>query len=328
MGNIAIGGSNPISVQSMTNTSNVDATIKQILELEKAGCEIVRIAVPDVQTATSLQKIKDNINIPIVADIHFDYRLAIASAPYVDKLRINPGNIGKDEFVEEVVESAKKYNIPIRIGINLGSLEKEIEQKYGRTAKALVESARYHINLLENYDFTNIIVSLKASDIKTTVEANQMFSKEFDYPLHIGITESGAYESGSIKSAIGIGILLNQGIGNTIRVSLSGDPVKEILVAKKILQHLGIRKDNSVTSCPTCARCTIDVEKFAKMIENNIQTDKKIAIMGCVVNGPGEAKDADIAIVGRNDELLLYVDGEFVETISEDNFLEKVRSRL
>ena len=315
-----------------TPTKDAKATIAQIKELQAAGCEIVRVAIPDLESAEALKEIKENISIPLVADIHFDYKLALAAAPYVDKLRINPGNIGDESRVKEVVEAAKEYSLPIRIGINLGSLEKESETKYGRTAKAMVESARKHIEILEKNNFTNIIVSLKASDIKTTVEACRLFAKEFDYPLHLGITESGTVESGSIKSAIGIGILLNEGIGDTIRISLSGDPVEEVKTASLILRDLGLKKGLSISSCPTCARTTLDVAKYAKEVEDklgNLDSNKHVAIMGCVVNGPGEAKAADIAIVGAGEEdPLLYIKGEFVKKIKKEDIVSTIEENL
>ena len=334
IGNVKIGGGTPISIQSMCNTPTKDtkATIAQIHELEKRGCEIVRVAVPDLESAKALKEIKQKISIPLVADIHFDYKLALESAKYVDKLRINPGNIGDEDKVKQVVEAAKQYSLPIRIGINLGSLEKEFEQKYGRIAKAMVESARKHIKILKKNDFHNIVVSLKASNIKTTVEACRLFAKEFDYPQHLGITEAGTIESGSIKSAVGLGILLNEGIGDTIRVSLSGNPVNEVTTAKLILKHLGLRKGLTITSCPTCARTTFDVEKYAKEIEQklgNLRSDKHVAVMGCVVNGPGEAKDADIAIVGAGkDDPLLYIKGKFVKKIKKENITKIVEEEL
>ena len=334
VGNVKIGGNAPISIQSMCNTPTKDAkaTISQIKELQAAGCEIVRVAIPDLESANVLKEIKENISIPLVADIHFDYKLALAAAPYVDKLRINPGNIGDESKVREVVEAAKKYNLPIRIGINLGSLEKEAEAKHGRTAKAMVESERKHIELLEKNDFNNIIVSLKASDIATTIEACRLFAKEFDYPQHLGITEAGTVESGSIKSAIGLGILLNEGIGNTIRISLSGNPVEEVKTAYLILRHLGLKKGLSITSWPTCARTTLDVAKYAKEVETklgNLDSSKHVAIMGCVVNGPGEAKAADIAIVGAGDkDPLLYIKGKFVKNIKKEDIVKTIEENL
>lgn len=321
VGNLLIGGNAPISIQSMCNTQTYDtkSTIKQIKKLEKAGCEIIRVAVEDLKSAKALKIIKESISIPLVADIHYDYRIAITAAPYVDKLRINPGNIGSNENIKKVIKEAKKYNLPIRIGINLGSLEKEFEKNYGRTAKAMIKSAEKHIKILEKNNFTNIIVSLKASDIHTTVKACQLFSKQYKYPQHLGITEAGTYLSGAIKSSIGIGILLHNKIGNTIRVSLSTDPVKEIYVAQRILKFLGLKKGLNVVSCPTCSRKGIDVEKYANFIEKKLShnnSNKTIAIMGCVVNGLGEAKDADIAVIGnKNKNPLLYVNKKFIKTI-------------
>ncbi len=336
IGNIKLGGGNRVRVQSMcsTRTSDVDSTLKQIHELEDAGCEIIRVAVPDYDSANALREIKRNISIPLVADIHFDYRLAIESARYADKLRINPGNIGNKDKVKQVIKAAKDNSLPIRIGINLGSLEKDVEKKHGKTAKAMVESAKNHLHMLESEDFYDSLVSLKASDIGRTVSACRLFADEFDYPQHIGITEAGTVSSGTIKSAIGIGILLHEGIGDTIRVSLSGNPVNEVMVAKQILRHLNLRKGLEVTACPTCARSGIDVDKYANDIEKkfgNIESDRHIAVMGCVVNGPGEAKSADIGIVGDSNDKgnpLLYVHGDFVRKIKENNILKIIDEEL
>lgn len=330
IGKVLIGGGAPITIQSMTNTLTKDAdkTIQQIHKLEEAGCEIIRVAVPDIESVNALKQIKENISIPLVADIHFDYRLAIESAKYVDKLRINPGNIGNEEKIKQVINAAKENSIPIRIGINLGSLEKDIEKHFGLTSKALVESALKNIKILENNDFYNIVVSLKASDVTKTIKAYQMISKLTDHPLHLGITESGSLFTGTIKSSIGIGSLLSQGMGDTIRVSLSADPVEEIKVAKQILQSLGLRRFGiEVTACPTCARANFDVSKVALEIEE--KTDKikkplKIAIMGCGVNGAGEAKEADLGVVGGKDSCLFYKKGEIVGKIEKDNIIQKV----
>jgi (E)-4-hydroxy-3-methylbut-2-enyl-diphosphate synthase len=330
IGNVKIGSNNPIAIQSMTNTltKEVDKTIEQIHKLEEAGCEIVRVSIPDQESANALKKIKENISIPLVADIHFDYRLAIEAAKYVDKLRINPGNIGDEEKIKEVVKAAKEHEIPIRVGVNLGSLEKDIEKNFGLTSKALVESALKNIKLLEDNDFYDIVVSLKASDVAKTIKAYQMISKLTNYPLHLGITESGSLFTGTIKSSIGIGSLLSQGIGDTIRVSLSADPIEEVKVAKQILQSLNLRRFGvEVTACPTCARANFDVAKTALEIEEatkNLKTPIKIAVMGCAVNGPGEAKESDLGIVGGKDECLLYKKGEIIDKIDKNKIIERI----
>ena len=334
VGNVVIGGNSPISVQSMANTLTKDAdkTVKQIHILENAGCEIVRVSVPDIESVNALKKIKENISIPLVADIHFDYKLALEAAKYVDKLRINPGNIGNEEKIKLVVNEAKDRNLPIRIGVNLGSLDKEIEAKFGLTAKALVESALKHLKILEKLDFYDTIVALKASDVPRTIEAYRMFAKLNDHPLHLGITEAGTSFSGSIKSAIGIGTLLEQGIGDTIRVSLSADPIEEVKVGKEILKALKLRKFGvEVIACPTCARTNFDVAKIATEIENktvNIKKPLTIAIMGCAVNGPGEAKEADLGIVGGKDAHLLYKKGEIIEKIAENEIINRILKEL
>lgn len=330
VGNVLIGGGAPIVIQSMTNTLTKDAdkTIEQIHKLEEAGCEIVRVSVPDKESVNALAEIKKNISIPLVADIHYDHKLALEAADVVDKLRINPGNIGDEETVKLVVYAAKNNSIPIRIGVNLGSIEKELEQKYGLTAKAMVESALKHIKLLESLDFYDIIVSLKASDVLRTLQAYKMISKETEYPLHVGITESGTDFAGTIKSSVGIGALLAANIGDTIRVSLSAEPVKEIQVAKEILKSLNLRQFGvSVTACPTCARANFDVAKVAKEIEEktmNSKTPMHIAVMGCGVNGPGEAKEADIGVVGGADKCLVYKKGEIAERIEKEEIVDKV----
>lgn len=330
IGKIRIGNNNQIAIQSMTNTltRNADETIKQIHSLEELGCEIIRVSVPDIESANALKQIKDNISIPLVADIHFDYRLAIESAKYADKLRINPGNIGDKEKIKLVVDAAKQYNIPIRIGINLGSLEKELEKKYGLTPLAMIESAMRNVKLLEELDFTDIIVSLKASDVVKTIEAYKLFSDRSNYPLHLGITESGTLFSGTINSSVGIGSLLLQGIGDTVRVSLSAEPEEEVKVAKKILEALKLRKFGvSVIACPTCARANFDVASVAKLLEKETEKIKKplsIAIMGCGVNGPGEAKEADLGIVGGKDSCLFYKNGKIVENIKEKEIVDRI----
>lgn len=322
----AIGGDAPISIQSMTNTKTADiqSTVRQIKRLEEAGCEIIRVAVPDMESAEAIQKIRRNIQIPLVADIHFDYRLALVCIENgVDKLRINPGNIGEMDRVKAVVKKAKERNIPIRIGVNAGSIEKKILDKYGRvTAEAMVESALEHVSILEHLDFYDTIISLKASDIPLTLAAYQLMSEKVDYPLHIGITEAGTLWSGTIKSSVGIGALLLNGIGDTIRVSLTGDPVEEIKVGKEILQSAGIRSFGvEIIACPTCGRCQIDLIALANKIEKkikNINKPIKVAIMGCAVNGPGEAREADIGIAGGKSSALLFKKGEIIRKIEEE----------
>lgn len=334
VGRLKIGNKNPITIQSMTNTltSDVDKTIKQIHELEDAGCEIIRVSVPDQESASALKEIKENIKIPLVADIHFDYRLAIQAAKYVDKLRINPGNIGSEEKVMQVVDAAKEYSLPIRIGVNLGSLEKDIEKQYGLTPIAMVESAIKNIKILENLDFTDIVMSLKASDVMKTIEAYKLFSERSNYPLHLGITESGTLFSGTISSSIGISNLLMQGIGDTIRVSLSANPVEEVKVAKQILKSLKLRSFGvNIIACPTCSRSTFDVEKIAKQLEEQTQSIKKplnIAIMGCGVNGPGEAKEAHLGIVGADNGNLFYKNGEIIKRIEEKDIIQTLMDEI
>lgn len=335
IGNVLIGGSNNIAIQSMCNTrtKNISETINQILSLEKEGCNIIRVAVLDVEDALAIKEIKKNIHIPIVADIHFDYKLALAAIDSgIDKLRINPGNIGNIENVKVLVNKCKEKNIPIRIGVNLGSLNKNIENKYGRCAKALVESAKVHVKILESLDFYNIVISLKASDVTTTIEAYQLANKEFNYPLHIGVTEAGTSFAGTIKSSIGLGILLQNGIGDTIRVSLSDDPIKEIKVAKEILSTFNYYKKPTLTSCPTCGRTQYnmlpilnEIEKFLDTLTN---TNIKVAIMGCAVNGPGEAKDADIGIAGGINEVLLFKKGKIIKKIDEKNVIVELKKEI
>ena len=331
VGNLYIGGNSPITVQSMTNTdtTNIDKTIKQIHELEEVGCEIIRVSAPTIEAAKALKDIKKNISIPLVADIHFDYRIALEAAKHVDKLRINPGNIGNEEKIKLVVNAVKENNIPIRIGVNLGSLEKDLFEKYGYTAEAMVESALRHVKILEGLDFYDTIVSLKASDVPRMVEAYRLFARKTDYPLHLGVTEAGSKFPGTIKNSIGMGILLSEGIGDTIRVSLSDDPKEEVKAAQKILRALGLRKDSiEITSCPTCARSQIDVIKISEEIENKTEKIKKpihIAVMGCAVNGPGESKKADIGIVGGpSGTNLLYRDGKIVAKVEKDKIVDTV----
>ena len=330
IGRVLIGGDEKIAVQSMTkaNTADVEKTVAQIHDLEKCGCDIVRVAIPNEDCAKAVYDIKNRINIPLVADIHFDYRLALTCMERgIDKIRINPGNIGSEERAKAVAEEAKRRNIPIRIGVNGGSLEKEILEKYGEsTPEAMVESAERHIKILEKYDFYDTVISIKSSDVKKTIAAYRLASGKFDYPLHLGVTEAGTYKSGIIKSAIGIGSLLADGIGNTIRVSLTDDPVREVEAGKLILKALGLSKGGvEVVSCPTCARCRINLIPIAKKVNEaleNVDLDIKVAVMGCVVNGPGEAKDADIGIAGGDGCAVLFKKGEIAGKIPEDKIVE------
>lgn len=336
IGDKYIGGQNDVLIQSMVNKApeDIEGIINQILELEKYGCEIVRITIPDENAAKSIKIIKDNINIPLVADIHFDYRLALLSIENgIDKLRINPGNIGNYENVKKVIDAAKNNHVPIRIGVNSGSLEKEILKKYKfPCAEAMVESAMYHINLLEKNDFNDIIVSLKSSNVNEMYKAYKIISKKIEYPLHLGVTEAGTFFSGSIKSAIGIGSLLLEGIGDTIRVSLTENPVEEIKVAKEILKVVGIRREAiEIISCPTCGRTKIDLVDLAKKVEKEFENVKKyikIAVMGCVVNGPGEAKEADIGIAGGINEAVLFKKGEIIKKIPEKDILMELKKLI
>lgn len=336
VGNIKIGGNNPISVQSMTTTDtrNAESTIAQIKRLEAVGCDIVRVAVPDMEAAKNIGKIKAGVNIPVIADIHFDHRLALEAIEQgVDGVRINPGNIGSIEKVKAVVEKCKERNLKIRIGVNGGSLEKELLAKYGSaTAEALVESALGHIKILEDLDFYNIVISLKSSDIYKTLEAYELISKKVDYPLHIGITESGSVKKGTIKSSIGVGALLLKGIGDTMRISLTGDPTEEIIVGKEILRSLDLLNDKiKVISCPTCGRCNIDLINTVNEVEGKISDINKnitVAIMGCAVNGPGEAREADIGIAGGKGEGLLFKKGEIVRKIKGDRLVEELLEEI
>lgn len=326
---ITIGGDSPIVIQSMTNTKTSDAkaTIAQIKALEKAGCELVRVSVPNNESAQAIGEIISNVNIPVVADIHFDYKLALESIKNgVHGLRINPGNIGNEEKVIQVVNEAKKRNIKIRIGVNAGSLEKDLLDSMGRTPEAMVESAFRHIKILEKYDFYNTAVSLKASDIETTIKAYELFSSKSDYPLHLGITEAGTLKAGTIKSSIGIGYMLLNGIGDTIRVSLTADPLEEIYVAKEILKSIGLDNESiRIISCPTCARTDIDIIGLAEKVEKataNIKKNISVAIMGCAVNGPGEARDADLGIAGGKSEALLFKKGQIIRKVDEASIIE------
>lgn len=333
---VQIGGENKVIIQSMTNTKTKDvkSTVNQILELEQAGCEIVRVACLDLEDATSIKEIKRQIHIPIVADIHFDYKIALeAIKSGVDKIRINPGNIGDEEKVKKVVEACKERKIPIRIGVNGGSLEKDLLDEKGKvTAKAMVESARRHVEILERLDFHDICISLKASDLDLCLEAYEEASKAFDYPLHLGITEAGTAFSGTIKSSIGLGYLLRKGIGNTLRVSLSDDPVQEIKVAKEILKDCNLYKNSAkLVSCPTCGRTQIDLIPMAKEVEEflqNINADITVAVMGCAVNGPGEAKNADIGIAGGVKEGLLFKKGEIIKKVKQEDIVNVLKEEI
>lgn len=336
VGSLKIGGNNPISIQSMTNTDTRDAkaTIEQIKRLEEVGCDVVRVAVPDMEAAKNIGEIKKNVNIPVIADIHFDHRLALEAIDQgVDGVRINPGNIGSIEKVKMVVNKCKEKNLKIRIGVNGGSLEKELLEKYGSaTAEALVESALGHVKILEDLDFCNIVISLKSSDIYKTIEAYELISKKVDYPLHIGITESGSVKKGTIKSSIGVGALLLKGIGDTIRISLTGDSTEEVIVGKEILRSLDLLNDKiKVISCPTCGRCNIDLISVVNEVEekiNKVDKDMTVAIMGCAVNGPGEAKEADIGIAGGKGEGLLFKKGEIIRKIKGDNLVEELLNEI
>lgn len=336
IGNLYIGDNEKVLIQSMTNTDTRDIrkTVKQIEELTEAGCDIVRCTVPDMESALAIREIKKKIKIPLVADIHFDWRLAIESVKAgVDKVRINPGNIGGFDRVCEVVKALKERNIPLRIGVNAGSLDKNILEKYGKICpEALVESAKTHIDLVNRCDYDNIVVSLKCSDTRLTVDSYRLFSKQFDYPLHLGITEAGTTYNGIVKSAVGIGSLLLDGIGDTIRVSLTADPVEEIKAAKSILNAVGLLENSvNVVSCPTCGRTKIDLIKIANLVTDAVANIKKpitVAVMGCVVNGPGEAKEADIGIAGGDGCAVLFKKGEIVRKIKEEEIAEVLLSEI
>ncbi len=336
IGDVTIGGSNPVAIQSMTNTKTQDvaATVEQIHRLEAAGCEIVRCTVPDLRAAQALSAIKEQITIPLVADIHFDAALAVASiANGADKIRINPGNIGSEEGVRSVVAAAREKNIPIRVGVNSGSLEKALIEKYGGvTAEGLVESALMEARRIEEMGYENLVISIKSSNVPLCVEAYERIADQTDYPLHIGITEAGTVASGTVKSAVGLGILLHEGIGDTMRVSLTGDPVEEVLAADRILKSLGLRSGGiEVISCPTCGRTSIGLIDLANRVEEmalEFPLDLKVAVMGCVVNGPGEAAEADLAICGGDGEGLLIKHGEILRKVPEDELLEALRNEL
>ena len=337
IGNRVIGGGNPVLIQSMTNTKtqDVESTVAQIKELERAGCDIIRCAVPNMEAALALKEIKKAINIPLVADIHFDYRLAIAAMENgADKIRINPGNIGSEEKLRAVIEVAKKYQVPIRVGVNSGSLEKEILEKYGTvTSEALVESALNNAKLIEDMDYHNLVISIKSSNVMECIKAHELIASRTDIPLHVGITESGSLISGNIKSSVGLGIILYQGIGDTIRVSLTGSPVEEIKSAKMILKALGLRKGGAeIVSCPTCGRTDIDLigleEKVNKLLEDYMDLDIKVAVMGCIVNGPGEAREADLGVCGGKNAGLIIKKGEIIKRLPESELLMGLKEEL
>ncbi|MBP7347957.1 MAG: flavodoxin-dependent (E)-4-hydroxy-3-methylbut-2-enyl-diphosphate synthase [Butyrivibrio sp.] len=336
IGNKIIGGGNPVLIQSMTNTrtEDVEGCVRQILRLEKAGCDIVRCTCPTQEAAEAIGQIKKQIHIPLVADIHFDYRMAIAAIQNgADKIRINPGNIGSRDKIEAVVSAARERNIPIRVGVNSGSLEKDLLEKYGGvTAQGLVESALDKVHIVEDCGYDNMVISIKSSNVMLCVKAHELLAEKTDYPLHVGITEAGTVYGGNIKSSVGLGIILNEGIGDTIRVSLSGDPVEEIKTAKLILKTLGLRKGGiEVIACPTCGRTRIDLIGLASQVETMVQEyplDIKVAVMGCAVNGPGEAREADIGIAGGDGEGLLISHGEIIRKIPEDQLLSVLKDEL
>ena len=336
IGNVWIGGGNPVAIQSMTNTKTEDAesTVEQILKLEAAGCEIIRCAVPTMEAAEAIKQIKKQIHIPLVADIHFDYRLAIAAIENgADKIRINPGNIGGRDRVQAVVDKAKEYGVPIRVGVNSGSLEKNLVEKYGGvTAEGIVESALDKVHLIEEMGYDNLVVSIKSSDVLMGVKAHELIAKECPYPLHVGITESGTLLSGNIKSSVGLGIILYQGIGDTIRVSLTGDPVEEVRTAKLLLRTLGLRKGGiEVVSCPTCGRTRVNLISLAEQVEAALADCPKrltVAVMGCAVNGPGEAREADIGIAGGKGEAVLFIHGEPIKKLTGDHILDQFMDEI
>lgn len=333
---IGIGGDSPITVQSMTNTktSDIKSTVKQIHTLEEAGCDIIRVAVPDMASADAISKIKKQIHIPLVADVHFDYRLAIESIKQgADGLRINPGNIGNVDRVRKVVEMAKSYQVPIRIGVNSGSLEKDLLKKYGGpTPEALVESALRHVEILENMSFDQIVISLKSSDVLSCIHAYKLIAEKVDYPLHLGITEAGTLLTGTIKSSVGLGILLYEGIGDTIRVSLTGEPIDEVKVGIEILKSLNLREHGiNLISCPTCGRTQINLINIAEEVQEKLSYIKKplkVAVMGCVVNGPGEAREADIGIAGGNKRVAIFKKGEIIKTVPEENAVSELLNEI
>ena len=336
VGDIYIGGDSRISVQSMLNITSRDSegNVRQALALEKAGCDIIRLAVPDMESVSTVAALKENLTIPVVADIHFDYKLALASLDAgVDKIRINPGNIGKDENVKAVADACKRRGVPIRIGVNSGSVEKEILAKYGApTPEAMAESAMYHVRLLEKFDFDDIVISIKSSNVTNMIQAYERVAELCDYPLHLGVTEAGTQRMGLIKSSVGIGSLLTKGIGDTIRVSLTADPIQEIYAGYDILKSIGL--DNSsprLVSCPTCGRTKIDLIGLANEVEERLRSVKKnitVAVMGCVVNGPGEARDADIGIAGGDKSGLIFKKGEILRKVPEDKIIDELMKEI
>lgn len=336
VGNTFIGSDHEITVQSMLNvpSNDIEGSVRQALELEKAGCQIIRAAIPDRQALELIPALKENVSVPIVADIHFDYRLALESVERgIDKIRINPGNIGSDENVKKVADACRKNNIPIRIGVNSGSLEKNILAKYGSvTPEAMVESAMYHVALLNKFDFDDIVISIKSSDVGKMIEAYRIISKVCDYPLHLGVTEAGTYKQSFVKSCVGIGSLLMDGIGDTIRVSMTDEPVKEVECGEDILRALSLRKNvPTLVSCPTCGRTKIDLISLAKEVEMQLEKchkNIKVAVMGCVVNGPGEAKDADIGIAGGDGCAVLFKKGEILRKVSEADVVRELMSEI
>ncbi len=337
VGSVPIGGNSPITVQTMTNTdtSDIEKTVEQIHELENYGCDIIRVAVPDEKSAKALYQIKKSISIPLIADIHFDYKLAVTAIEYgkADGIRINPGNIGKQDKIKIIVDTAKQYNIPIRIGVNSGSLSRDILQKYGESnAEALVESAIEYIKLFEYLDFEDIKVSIKSSDVTTTIKAYRMLSEKVDYPLHLGITEAGTKYSGIIKSAVGIGSLLSENIGDTIRVSLTDHPREELKAGIEILKALGLRKKGiEVISCPTCGRCRIDLIGIVNEIQkktSDIDRSLKVAVMGCIVNGPGEAREADVGVAGGNGVGVIFRKGKIIKKVKEDMIIDELMKEI
>lgn len=335
IGNVFIGGDHSIKIQSMTNTKtkDINKTVKQILDLEKIGCEIIRVAIVDLDDAKAILEIKKHINIPIVADIHFDYKLAIEAIKNgADKIRINPGNIGSEEKIKNIIDVAKEYNIPIRIGVNSGSVESNLLEKYnGPTVDAMIESLNNHIKIFEKYDFTNLVLSIKTTNIYDTIKVNEILNKKYNYPLHIGLTESGTIHSGTIKSSFVLGSLLSKNIGNTIRVSLTGDPENEIFVAKEILAMTNHLDKPTLISCPTCGRTSYNMLEIVNKVEEYLQTVNKkitVAVMGCVVNGPGEAKHADIGIAGGNKKAVLFKKGQIIKTINEEDILSELINEI
>lgn len=333
---VGVGGDSPITVQSMTNTKtdDIESTVNQIISLENAGCDIIRVAVPDMASAEAISKIKEQIHIPIVADVHFDYRLAIEAIKQgADGLRINPGNIGDAEIIKKVVETAKSFDVPIRIGVNSGSLEKDLLEKYGGPSpEALVESALRHVEILENMNFEHIVISLKSSDVLSCIHSYKLIAQKVDYPLHLGITEAGTLLTGTIKSSVGLGILLYEGIGDTIRVSLTGEPVDEVKVGFEILKSLNLRQYGiNFISCPTCGRTQINLIKIANEVQeklSHIKKPLKVAIMGCIVNGPGEAREADIGIAGGKKRVAIFKKGEIIKTVSEEDAVSELMKEI